>query len=369
MSFKTLSDTKTPSIFLTGATGYIGGEVLYTLVQAHPDWPITAIVRNSDKGAKVAAAYPSVKLVYGDLEAADEIKKAATTADIVLNVANSDNVPALDAIIASLSSKESTSYLIHTSGAMNIANADRKDPSHLGLLNPQAKSYNDTDGVADLWDLPSYAAHNITDKLIFNTHSEHANINTALVCPPCIYGNGRGPDNTRSMQIPNAAKGILQRKKGFLPGKGENTWNEVHVQDLGQVYLLLVEAAAAELAGQKSDKSEKLWNAEGFYLAESGTFSFGTAFKRITKIVKANGWCETEESDELGVEELDALSHYGRWLWGTTSKGEGRRAREWLGWKPVQPSLLDDRILGRVVEREARALGILGGHAAQVEKD
>lgn len=66
-----------------GATGYIGGDALYEIAKAHPDWDITAQVRNTDKGVKVAVDYPSVKLVYGDLDDGDLIEKETSKADII----------------------------------------------------------------------------------------------------------------------------------------------------------------------------------------------------------------------------------------------------------------------------------------------
>jgi N-acetyl-gamma-glutamylphosphate reductase len=71
-------------IFVTGVTGYIGGDALYEITQAHPDYEITALVRNSDKGAKVAKVNPSIRLVYGDLDSSDLITAEAQKADIVL---------------------------------------------------------------------------------------------------------------------------------------------------------------------------------------------------------------------------------------------------------------------------------------------
>ncbi len=67
----------------TGATGYIGGDTLYALFKAHPDWDYTCIVRNADKGAKVAAAYPKVRLVYGTLDSIDLLEEEAGKADII----------------------------------------------------------------------------------------------------------------------------------------------------------------------------------------------------------------------------------------------------------------------------------------------
>lgn len=45
---------------------------------------MTCLVRNSDKGAKVASQYAKVRLVYGTLDDADVLEKEAAVADIVL---------------------------------------------------------------------------------------------------------------------------------------------------------------------------------------------------------------------------------------------------------------------------------------------
>lgn len=56
------------------------------ILTAHPDWDITCSVRNSDKGAKIAAVFPSVKLVYGDLDSADMLEEESSKADIVYSI-------------------------------------------------------------------------------------------------------------------------------------------------------------------------------------------------------------------------------------------------------------------------------------------
>lgn len=70
-------------LFVTGATGFIGGDAFYAIANAHPEYEITALVRNSEKGAQVAKEYPSVKLVYGDLDSTDLLEEEAKKADIV----------------------------------------------------------------------------------------------------------------------------------------------------------------------------------------------------------------------------------------------------------------------------------------------
>ena len=48
-----------------------------------PNMKSRPLVRNSDKGAKVASQYPSIRLVYGDLDSATLLTEEATKADIV----------------------------------------------------------------------------------------------------------------------------------------------------------------------------------------------------------------------------------------------------------------------------------------------
>lgn len=74
-----------PKLFLTGATGYIGGSTLHHVTASHPDYDITCLVRNSDKGSQIASQYPSAHLVYGDLDNGDLLEKEAEKADIVLS--------------------------------------------------------------------------------------------------------------------------------------------------------------------------------------------------------------------------------------------------------------------------------------------
>ena len=66
----------------TGATGYIGGTVFDTIVSAHPEYEVTAMLRNVP--ANFEQKYPKVKIVKGDYDSADIIAEAASKADIVI---------------------------------------------------------------------------------------------------------------------------------------------------------------------------------------------------------------------------------------------------------------------------------------------
>lgn len=56
------------------------------LEKKHPDYDYTLLVRNEERGRPVQARYPNAKLVYGTLDDAAVIEKAAAEADIVIRV-------------------------------------------------------------------------------------------------------------------------------------------------------------------------------------------------------------------------------------------------------------------------------------------
>jgi uncharacterized protein YbjT (DUF2867 family) len=73
-----------PTIFITGITGYIGGQVLHDLTKKHPEYQIRGLVRTEEQQKKIAPKYPSVKTVIGDLDSADVLKAESAKADVVL---------------------------------------------------------------------------------------------------------------------------------------------------------------------------------------------------------------------------------------------------------------------------------------------
>lgn len=68
----------------TGATGYIGGEVLYSLQKIHPDYEISALIRDSEKAGRVSAAFPKVRVVLGDLDNSELIEQESYKANVVI---------------------------------------------------------------------------------------------------------------------------------------------------------------------------------------------------------------------------------------------------------------------------------------------
>lgn len=339
-------------LFITGATGYIGGDALYAVANAYPDLQITAMVRNSDKGAKVAAQYAKVRLVYGDLESSDLITKEAAAADIVLHCADCDHVGAAKAIVAGLAQSKKPTYFIHTSGTGVLSFEDFKEGTR-GIR--REKTFDDWDGIGEVTSLPDDALHRNVDKIVLGASSVSSNIRTAIVCPPCIWGPGRGPDNQRSMQVYDMTRYDLERRKGFVVNEGANVWTEVHVQDLSIVFLLLVTAALSPDGGKAT------WNDEGYYFAENGEFVWGELGQKLAQLMYEKKLINSPEVDHIDMAEADRLRPAGSYLWGTNSRCKSIRANKLFGWKPQQQKLFDS--LSQIVDEEARKQGLTKGHA------
>jgi nucleoside-diphosphate-sugar epimerase len=236
----------------TGATGYIGGDALYVIAAAHPEYEITCLVRNSDKGAQVANAYPKAKLVYGDLDSFDLIAEQSALADIVCHFANCDHEGSATAIIKGLSSRSTPGYIIHTSGT-GILTVGDVQANRYGV--EDSKIYDDWDNVDEVTSLPDNAWHRNVDKIILAASKSAPNIKTAIVCPPTISGPGRGPGNTFSDQWYFMCKAFIQRGYAFTIGQGKNVWTKVHVHDLSKLYLTLIEEAGKCSGREKFTRS------------------------------------------------------------------------------------------------------------------
>lgn len=109
--------------------------------------------------------------------------------------ANCDHVPSATAIAAGLSSSSTPTFLIHTSGTGILCYADQARQTY---GTSSTKIYNDWDDISEVTSLPDKAWHRNVDKIILAANG--SNVKTAIVCPPTIYGPGRGPGNTYSDQ-------------------------------------------------------------------------------------------------------------------------------------------------------------------------
>ena len=221
-----------------------------------------------------------------------------------------------------------------------------------------SKIYDDWDGIDEVTAVPDTAPHRNVDKLVLSAGTEHVqSVKTAIVCPPTIYGQGRGPGNQRSQQLPELARCTLEKKHGIQVGAGLTFWPNVHVADLSVAYLKLVEAAVH--GGGKAT-----WGKDGYYFIESGEHVWGKIAKTVASAAHKQSFIPTDEVKTLPNEEIDQLTPHGLWLWGANSRARAIRARKLLGWTAKEKSIEDET--PETVAVEAKRLGLVEGHANKV---
>lgn len=74
-------------IFLTGATGYVGGDVLHrlqrsSLAKSH----LACLVRDASKANILSETYPDINIVQGGLDDSELVEQEARKADVVLSL-------------------------------------------------------------------------------------------------------------------------------------------------------------------------------------------------------------------------------------------------------------------------------------------
>lgn len=204
--------------------------------------------------------------------------------------------------------------------------------------------------------------HRDVDRIILDGVSR--GIKAAIVCPPCIYGRGTGPGKTLSAQIPWLAEAVLKLKHGFVVGEGAAEWSCVHVLDLAEVYVKLVEAAARGGEGAEWFEGEgegKEEGSGGYYFAENGRFRWREVTDKILDVARKKGLLNDEQAGKvvnMSAQEVAEKAHpFGGVLWGTNSLCSADRARRALGWEPKEVGW--EETVEEEIEEAARAVGLV----------
>lgn len=337
----------------TGVTGYIGGDALYELTQSFPNYEYSALIRTQEKADQVTKLFPNVRPVIGSLEDSNILEQEAAQADVVLHTADaSDHEGAAKAISKGLLSGHTAAhpgFWLHTGGTGILTYFDTRD-NRLGETSE--KQFNDWAGVAELTNLPDEAFHRNIDKIVLETgtHPSQA-VRSAIVCPPTIYGRGRGPVAKRSRQAYELTNLILRKSYAPIVGQGQARWNSVHVHDLSDLWKLLVSATAS------APGNPELWGEKGYFLAENGEFVWGDLSRYIAKKAAEAGYIPTDFGEQqLSKEEAFAVADFQAVSWGLNSRGKAVRAREVLGWKPSRGSIEEE--VPKMIREERERLGM-----------
>jgi nucleoside-diphosphate-sugar epimerase len=287
-------------IFITGASGYIGGSVAAKLIAAGHQ--VSGLVRSPEKAAQLTAR--GIEPVLGALGDRTILGDAARRADAVLNTADSDHLYAIEALLAAL--EGSGKRLVHTSGSSVIADRAAGEASDRIF-------HEDT----PFEPLPERLLRVAIDRMVLA--AAQRGVHSVVLRPTMIYGRGHGL-NPHSVQVPKLI--ALARKNGVAlhVGAGRNIWSNVHIDDVVDAYLLaLGDAPAGSL----------------FYL-ENGEASWKTIAEAVSRLLGYRGATRAWPIDDA-VREMGSGAYTS---FGSNSRVRATKARKMLGWAPKHDGLL-----------------------------
>jgi len=288
-------------VFVTGATGYIGGSVATRLLEK--GHAVIGLARSDEAAA--ALKKRGIEPLPGDINAYTPFVEVVKRVDAVINAANSDNAFVVHALLTGL--RGTGQALIQTSGSSVVGKYDNGEAS------------DDTfDEDTPFTPQPEKAARVAIDHAVLAAAKE--NVRAIVIRPTLIYGRGIGVPST-SVQLPKLID--VARKHGVPRhvGRGLNIWGHVHIEDVAALYLLALEKASAG----------------SLFYAENGEASFKSVTQSLGRMLgmgdKTQDWPIGEAVEGMGP---------GAYLsFGSNSRVRGKRSRA-LGWQPKGRALTDE---------------------------
>ena len=289
-------------IFVTGATGYIGGSVADGLVRA--SHAVLGLVRSKEQAPLLKER--GIDPLVGTLEDWRILSDAAQAADAVIHAASADDADSVLTLVGAL--ERTGKPLIYTTGSGIVADSAGGE---------YASSVAFTE---DTYFEPVPFRRPRVEMIRFVREAAIGKgIRSVVICPTMIYGTGRGL-NPDSDQLPKIIALSKQLGAGVYFGKGLNRYSNVHIDDLVELYLLALEKAPGG----------------SFYFAENGDASFKEIAEMVSRSLGFDG-----KTVSLSVEDVvRQAGEAGRYGITSNSRVSAVNARR-LGWSPKGPSLAE----------------------------
>ncbi len=273
-------------IFLTGATGYIGGAVAAALRDAGHE--VTALVRDAKKAS--ARLGNGIRFVEGDLGRIDDHRAAIAANQVFVHAAVSQERTAeLDELaIRALTRHHDDRHFIFTSGVWVLGNTGHAPADEVAPPRPIELA---------TWRAPH-------ERWVLEEARD--NFPTTVIRPGCVYGR-------RQSLLRGWFKAAEKGEPVEIVGSGTNHWAMVHIDDLARCYVRAVEKRAAGVLHAVDDTRATIRECAEAVVGASGKKS-EVRFKPLAEARAAMG----PFADALAIDQHIAS--------GST--------RSRLGWKP-----------------------------------
>jgi nucleoside-diphosphate-sugar epimerase len=303
----------TRRVFVTGATGYVGGTVAVRLRAAGHQ--VTGLTRSAE-GAAALAAF-GIAPLRGSIHDRALLREAAAAAEWVVNAADSDDAFVVEMLLDALAGTGKA--FIQTSSTSVLA--DRAEGEAGGVVFHE-------DIPID--PLPERVARLSIDRLVLAAAMR--GVRSAVVRAPLLHGQGTGP-NTVTRKLPEmlAAASRLGGVPHYI-GAGLNRWSHLHIEDLADLHLLVLEGAPPG----------SLWHAEA---GEATMREIAQALGMLLGLGPvARSWPVEEAVAAWGLRARSSFA--------SNSRVSAAKARALLGWRPHRPGLLEETRTARYLLAE-----------------
>jgi nucleoside-diphosphate-sugar epimerase len=282
------------TVFVTGATGYIGSAVVRALQEEGHE--VNGLARSLEAATKLEEA--GVEVVWGALTELSVLYRAARAADgvIHLGATGQEDQAEVDtaAVGAMLNAVEGTGKpFIYTSGIWVLGDTGGEVADEDAPLNPAEIVSWRAEVEATMRDAAAWGIRSI------------------VIRPAVVYGRGGG---TPGMFVSGA------RRKGVVRyvGDGAQRWPFVHVDDLAALYALALDASTGTVLNAADGPSLSVRD-----VAEAAAQA---------NCAETESWPLDEAREKLGP-YADALA--------LDQQVSAERALG-MGWRPKRPSVIDE---------------------------
>lgn len=279
-------------VLVTGANGYLGFAVMAALARHHHD--VHGMARG-EAGQRIVTS-AGATAVAGDLDAPEELAGLAVRYDAVIDTASADHAASTRALVAALGGTGGT--LIRTSGTGVYSDLAGGEPT--GVVHTEDTPHTPLEPIRPRYEL---------DELV--REASGPGLRGVVIRPSMVYGHGG------SLQLPVMLRAALRHGFSGYVGAGRNVYGNVYVDDLGELYALALESAAAGAV----------------YNVAAGEMSFVEIAGLIGALVGV--------PSRAFVDDEEAARVWGSWVPGLASntRVDSTRVIAELGWSPSGPSL------------------------------